>query len=108
MQHILDQILVESPSVFHKRTTTGAQAWLRRWCAREQVVPFTPHDLRRTCATGMNALGVAPHVVEKILNHTMPGVMAIYNRHDYAKDRKNALDLWGDHVLQIVQPHLTR
>jgi len=50
----------------------------------------------------MNALGVAPHVVEKILNHTMPGVMAIYNRHDYADERKKALNSWGQHVLQVV------
>ena len=36
--------------------------------------PFTPHDLRRTVVTHMAGLGIAPHVVEKIVNHSMSGV----------------------------------
>lgn len=56
---------------------------------------WVPHDLRRTLATRMNALGVAPHVVEKILAHELGGVLAIYNRHDYASEMRRALNLWG-------------
>lgn len=89
--------------VFAALTLTGTQAWLRRWCAREKISPaFTPHDLRRTFATGMSSQGILPHVVEKILNHAMQGVMAVYNRHDYAEDRRQALEAWGTHVLKLV------
>ena len=49
----------------------------------EEVAPFTFHDLRRSAATGMAALAIAPHVVDKILNHSsgkIAGVAKIYNR----------------------------
>ena len=62
---------------------------------------FTRHDLRRTAATGMAAIGVAPHVVDKILNHTtgkISGVAAIYNRFEYLPERKAALEAWSRHV----------
>ena len=81
---------------------TAYQAWLRRWCKREKVTPFTPHDLRRTFATRLAALGVAPHVVEKCLNHRMQGVMATYNRHDYAAERIAAAELWAVEIQRLV------
>ena len=54
------------------------------------------HDLRRTAATGMAKLNIAPHVVDRILNHvsgTIRGVAAVYNRHAYLEERKSALVL---------------
>jgi hypothetical protein len=63
------------------------------------------HDLRRTCVSGMARLGIAPHVADKILNHqtgTISGVAAVYQRHDFLADRKEALKLWGAHVERIV------
>lgn len=62
---------------------------------------WTPHDLRRTMATHMSDLGVAPHVVEKCLNHKMPGVMAIYNRAEYAAEKKAAWRLWTKYLSSI-------
>ena len=59
------------------------------------------HDLRRTCVSGMARLGLAPHVADKILNHqsgTISGVAAVYQRHDFLAERRQALDLWGAHV----------
>ncbi len=89
--------------VFGLRTTTGAQAWLHRWCDRNGIAPrFTPHDLRRTAATRMNELGVAPHVVEKVLNHTLQGVMGTYNRAEYLEERKAALLAWGAEVDRVI------
>jgi hypothetical protein len=57
------------------------------------IEPFTLHDLRRLAATGMAGIGIAPHVVDKILNHVsgaIRGVAAIYNRHAYIDERKAA------------------
>jgi integrase len=59
------------------------------------------HDLRRTCVSGMAALGVAPHVADKVLNHQsgkISGVAAAYQRHQFLCDRKEALERWGAHV----------
>jgi integrase len=63
------------------------------------------HDLRRTCVSGMARLGIAPHVADKILNHqagTISGVAAVYQRHDFLSERKDALERWGAHVRKIV------
>jgi integrase len=63
------------------------------------------HDLRRTCVSGMARLGIAPHVADKILNHqsgTISGVAAVYQRHEFLTERKEALVKWGTHVAQIL------
>jgi integrase len=64
-----------------------------------EIPHWTPHDLRRTATTRMaEDLGVAPHVVDKILNHTsgtIRGVAKIYNRASYLKERRAALDAWS-------------
>ncbi len=102
MESVLQGRSKDYELLFEIRTATGVQAWLRRWCERERVAPFTPHDLRRTAATGINRLGFAPHVTEKILNHAMTGVMAVYNHHDYAGERAQALEAWGKFILDLV------
>ena len=54
----------------------------------------------------MARLGVPPHVADKILNHqegTISGVAAVYQRHEFLVERKEALDRWGAHVDWIVQ-----
>ena len=81
----------------------GAKSWLKRWCEREGISPrFRPHDLRRTFVTEMNELGVEPYVIEKLFNHSMNGVMAVYNKAEYADERIEAASLWGKHVIKII------
>ncbi len=63
---------------------------------------WTPHDLRRTISTQLNELGALPHVVEKILNHKMQGVMAVYNKAEYLDEKKEALLLWSEKIKQIM------
>jgi integrase len=70
------------------------------------IIGWRLHDLRRTVVSGMARLGVPPHVADKILNHqagTISGVAAVYQRHDFLFERKEALDRWGAHVEQIIQ-----
>lgn len=63
---------------------------------------FTPHDLRRTAATRMADIPVHAHVIEKVLNHRMKGVMAVYNYADYLPERQRALADWGECVEYFV------
>ena len=68
--------------------------------------PWGLHDLRRTAATGLARLGVAPQVVDRILNHRsgiISGVRAIYNRFDYLPEARDALNRWAEHVASVVQ-----
>lgn len=60
--------------------------------------PWTLHDLRRTFATHLNDMGIAPHVVEQLLGHSMPGIMAIYNRSLYLPEKLDALNKWCDRL----------
>jgi integrase len=63
------------------------------------------HDLRRTAASGMARERVAPHVVEKVLNHTsgsISGIAAIYNRWGYDPEKRAALELWGAYLESIA------
>jgi integrase len=53
------------------------------------------HDLRRTLATGLQRLGVRLEVTEAVLNHlsgSRAGVVGIYQRHDWAEEKRAALD----------------
>jgi len=56
---------------------------------------WTAHDLRRTFSTRINAMGVPVYVVERMLNHTFDGVMAVYNHASYDAERRQALEAWS-------------
>ncbi len=73
--------------------------------ADASIPHWTLHDLRRTAATRMAGLGVAPHVIEAALNHisgSKAGVAGIYNRHSHAEEKRAALDGWAGEVQRIV------
>jgi integrase len=61
--------------------------------------PWRYHDLRRTATTGMAEIGTQPHVVSEVLNHARKGVTATtYDKYDYAKEKRTALQAWADHL----------
>ncbi|MDX1701990.1 MAG: hypothetical protein R3250_15290, partial [Melioribacteraceae bacterium] len=62
-----------------------------------------PHDLRRTCATKMADNGIEPFIVERVLNHKLEGVMAVYNRAEYERERINASLLIEKVILELVK-----
>lgn len=67
-----------------------------------KLEPWTFHDIRRTVASGMAKLNVAVHVVEAVLNHrsgSIKGVAAVYNRYDYADEKREALLTWTNHLM---------
>ena len=71
------------------------------------IAPWTLHDLRRTAASGMARLGVSLVVIEKVLNHvcgSLAGVVGVYQRHEFADEKRAALQLWADHVERLVRP----
>jgi integrase len=69
------------------------------------IAPWRLHDLRRTLATGFQRLGVRFEVTEAVLNHvggSRAGVAGIYQRHDWKAEKREALNLWNDHVISIL------
>jgi integrase len=63
------------------------------------------HDQRRTLATGMAKLGIELPVIEKVLNHSsgsFAGIVGVYQRHDFADEKRAALEAWGRHIEALV------
>ena len=70
------------------------------------LIPWSIHDLRRTVATGLQRLGVRLEVTEAVLNHisgSRSGIAGVYQRHDWAAEKRAALDAWAAHVAAIVK-----
>jgi integrase len=75
------------------------------------VEPFTLHDLRRSCASGLQRLGVPIHITEAVLGHrsgTVAGIARVYQRYDYLPERANALQRWADHVTHVPADKVVR
>jgi len=67
--------------------------------------PWTIHDIRRTVATGLQRLGIRLEVSEAVLNHasgSISGVAAVYHRHSFDIEKRQALDAWSKHVETVV------
>jgi integrase len=78
---------------------------LQRFKDGVEVEGWTLHDLRRTCASGLARLGTPLVVIEKILNHvsgSLAGIVSVYQRHEYAAEKRAALQQWADHVERLV------
>jgi integrase len=71
----------------------------------EKILKWRLHDLRRSLVTGMNELGIQPHIVEAVVGHvsgTRGGIAGVYNIAAYAEEKRAALDRWAAHVDGIV------
>ncbi len=71
------------------------------------IPPFTIHDLRRTGSTILHERGFSSDVVEKALNHTIGGVRGVYNRAEYAEQRREMLQSWADYVDELCSIHIS-
>ncbi|WP_171887340.1 tyrosine-type recombinase/integrase [Serratia marcescens] len=88
------------------KDSSAVSQWGRMvWKRLGHVEPWSLHDIRRTFATKLNDLGVAPHVVEQLLGHTMPGVMAVYNLSQYMPEKLEALNMWCERLEFISDEH---
>lgn len=76
-------------------------AMLHKLCDRleDKTRRFTPHDLRSTARSHLAALGVNLIVAERCLNHSLGGLIAVYDQHDYLDERRAALEKWTAFIL---------
>jgi integrase len=101
--------MAERDHVFGRGDGDGFNGWSASKAALDDSLPkmdpWTLHDLRRTCATGMGELGVAPHIVELVLNHQSGhkgGIAGVYNHAVNGKERRAVLDQWDKHVMALI------
>jgi len=100
--------LENSPFLFTTTGTTPVSGFSKAKEALDNasgVTDWRIHDLRRTFATITTGnLGVAPHVIDKVLNHVngaVKGVAAVYQRAQYMDERRDAMEAWGEHLKSL-------
>ena len=72
--------------------------------AGRELKHFSPHDLRRTCETGLAMLGTPQPIIDRITNHISGrGMARVYNMHDYRAEKTAALQKWADHIEGLLQ-----
>lgn len=81
-----------------KTPETVSQFGRNLWKKLGHSEAWTLHDLRRSFATKLNDMGISPHIVEQLLGHSLPGIMAIYNRSQYLPEKLDALNKWCDRL----------
>jgi integrase len=69
---------------------------------KSKMKHWTPHDLRRTAASKMRAMGVSRRVVQALLNHKDGSITAVYDRYGMDPEKEAALTAWGRRVEEIV------
>lgn len=109
--HKCDRIIFASKVTESNSVSGMSKAWRRMLVSVDNKLGFkaghfTIHDIRRTAATGLQRLGIPLAVSEAVLNHqsgsARAGVAGVYHRHQYTKEKREALSLWGREVLEIV------
>jgi integrase len=73
---------------------------------RTPLDPWVFHDLRRTMVSGMARLGISLPVIERCINHksgSFRGIVGVYQRHDFAKERRQAFEAWASFIMSIVE-----
>lgn len=95
----------DSEWVFPNPANTGPIAEIKTAVGsirKKSGLEWVPHDLRRTAASHMASMGIQRLVISKILNHVETGVTAIYDRHGYDQEKRQALDAWAERLSLIV------
>jgi integrase len=96
--------------LFPGRGGVPRSGWSKRLLAlqrRSGTAGWHWHDLRRTCATGMAAVGVDPVVIELCLGHVPAGVLGrlgtVYIRHSFEGRCAEGWQRWADHVTRLCE-----
>ncbi|MGH1407496.1 MAG: tyrosine-type recombinase/integrase [Rhodomicrobiaceae bacterium] len=103
--YLHNELLFPAQKTNADRPVSGISKFKARLDEVSQVFDWRMHDLRRTVATGMARKQIPPHVVERILNHksgTFGGVAGVYNRFGYLPEMREALEVWEDHILGLI------
>jgi integrase len=104
-------ILLKCPAVAGRERVFGSFSWSRSKRALDERLPkampsWTHHDLRRTFVTLIAETGIAqPHIIEAMVNHISghkAGVAGIYNRATYLAEKRQAFDIWGQYVKDLL------
>lgn len=66
------------------------------------IAKFTPHDLRRTCATLLSEMQFTDSIVDAVLAHLKKGEIRTYNKNKYDKEKQQAMQAWERKLISIT------
>jgi integrase len=101
---LMRRVLATCPKSNRRYVLTGTEAPVSNGNSAKNALStpglprWTFHDLRRSFATGLQRLGVQPHIIELALNHKIKGIAGVYQKHRYAAEVKAAFELWSAHI----------
>ncbi|ENZ8418297.1 site-specific integrase [Klebsiella pneumoniae] len=82
---------------------SSANLYMKKLRNKIDIPEWRTHDFRRSLVTNLSGEGVMPHVTEKMLGHELGGVMAVYNKHDWLVEQKEAYELYADKIFWHVK-----
>jgi integrase len=98
--------VADMPSTIAEKWIAATAAQLKKddtdFDAKEWT-PFMVHDLRRSCKTRLAKLRIRPDVRDAVLGHARAGMDRTYNHHDYLDEKREALDKYAAHVLELAR-----
>ncbi len=83
----------------HTKSTKDARRRLKKATG---VEGWTTHDLRRTARTLMAREKVPPHIAERVLNHKLGKMQAVYDQYGYLEEKTSALNKLADAIDKII------
>lgn len=111
VKHLLMELKQSSDSIYvlpsidgnTPLTENALPRAIKRIQKRIDIPEWRAHDLRRTFSTQLGeALLINPVVIEKCLGHKMPKIMATYNKNEMLPERKEALNMWAQHIENLT------
>ncbi|PNH99570.1 tyrosine-type recombinase/integrase [Vibrio diazotrophicus] len=106
LMNIYDDFLFPGANLKIPLCISAANKYIRRIRETLTLPHWRTHDFRRSISTICSELGTAPHVVEKMLGHDLGGVLAVYNKHDWLSEQKDAYEAFADALFAQVQKEL--
>ena len=85
----MDSRMIEALCKMHDKKTTT-------------LTPYRIHDLRVTCETRLANLGFNQEIRDRVLGHAAPGLQKTYNKYDYTAEKREALQAYAKHIMEIV------
>ncbi|MFX1716718.1 tyrosine-type recombinase/integrase [Paraburkholderia sp. A1RO-5L] len=95
----IEQKVVQTATWFHMPYSQTRPNWERPRCP---VTAWAPHDLRRTSRTLLSALGVRAEVAEACLGHMKPGIVGVYDQHQFEPEKRAALVLLSTELERLA------
>jgi integrase len=97
------EFLIEGDKKGSPLTTHAVNRFVQRMNAHLKYPHFVPHDFRRTISTRLSEEKVELHVTEKMLGHSLGGILEVYNKHDWLEEQSDAYELYWKKIESLLK-----